>query len=216
VSAAVTAALALACVLLLVFAVTSPGYPVRHLDLHDGGIWVTNNSAGLFGRLNKPIRQLDDGFAPTGGAQSTYHVDVLQNDNWVVAVDASQRKLYPVDEARGALQATSFVPLPTGFLPVTVTESQRAHRQRGPGDPDRLHRPSPCPQVARSRSTARTGVSRTSTTSAQWCGEVEVDRADELRHRARVMVTGIGPCRGFVGDVTTMPNELKPLRGTTA
>jgi hypothetical protein len=82
VSATVTAALALAGVLLLVFAVTSPGYPVRHIALHDGGIWVTNNSAGLFGRLDKPIRQLDGGFAPAGGAQSIYHVDVLQHDNW--------------------------------------------------------------------------------------------------------------------------------------
>jgi hypothetical protein len=114
-SFAASGMLALVCLLLLVFAVTSPGYPVRHVRLHDGGIWVTNNHDGLFGRLNKPIRQLDGGFSPAGGAQARYDLDILQTDNVVVAVDHSQGKLTPIDGSRTALVGSASVPLETGY-----------------------------------------------------------------------------------------------------
>ncbi|HWN32587.1 MAG TPA: hypothetical protein VNP03_07575, partial [Pseudonocardia sp.] len=42
---------------LVAYAVRAGGYTARHVDLNDGGIWVTNNADGLFGRLNKPISQ---------------------------------------------------------------------------------------------------------------------------------------------------------------
>jgi hypothetical protein len=99
-TAAASGLLALICALLLVFAVTSPGYPVRRVSLHDGGIWVTSNKDGLYGRLNKPIRQLDAGFFPPGGAQGAWQIDVLQNENWVVAVDTGKSRLMPVDTTR--------------------------------------------------------------------------------------------------------------------
>ena len=34
---------------------TSHGFPVQHVSLNDGGIWVTNNSIGAVGRFTKPI-----------------------------------------------------------------------------------------------------------------------------------------------------------------
>jgi hypothetical protein len=49
---------------LLVFALSSRGYRVRHVDLNDGGIWVTSNREGLFGRLNKPAGSLDAAMNP--------------------------------------------------------------------------------------------------------------------------------------------------------
>ena len=39
-------------------AATSHGFPVQHVSLNDGGIWVTNNSLGAVGRFTKPIAQL--------------------------------------------------------------------------------------------------------------------------------------------------------------
>ena len=39
-------------------AATSHGFPVQHVSLNDGGIWVTNNALGPIGRFTKPIAQL--------------------------------------------------------------------------------------------------------------------------------------------------------------
>lgn len=83
------------------YAVIAQGYTARHVDLNDGGIWVTNNADGLYGRLNKPIGQLDAGFTPPGGAQTTFTVDVAQEGSAVLAVDRGQGKLFPVDVTTG-------------------------------------------------------------------------------------------------------------------
>lgn len=91
----------LAATALVVYAVRAGGYTARHVDLNDGGIWVTNNADGLYGRLNKPIGQLDAGFVPPGGAQTTFTVDVVQEGSAVLAIDRGQGKLYPVDVEAG-------------------------------------------------------------------------------------------------------------------
>ncbi len=100
---AVTAAtvVAVAAAGLIGYAVHAVGYTARHVDLNDGGIWVTNNAEGLYGRLNKPVGQLDAGFFPPGGAQTSYTVDVVQDGSAVLAVDKGQGKLYPVDVVDG-------------------------------------------------------------------------------------------------------------------
>src|SRR5882757_3601120 len=91
---------------LVAYAVRAGGYTARHVDLNDGGIWVTNNADGLFGRLNKPICQLDAGFHPPGGAQTTYTVDVAQEGSAVLALDRGQGKLFPVDVSTGRVIET--------------------------------------------------------------------------------------------------------------
>ncbi|HEY3715694.1 MAG TPA: Ig-like domain-containing protein [Jatrophihabitantaceae bacterium] len=91
---------------LVAYAVRAGGYTARHVDLNDGGIWVTNNADGLFGRLNKPISQLDAGFHPPGGAQNTYTVDVAQEGSAVLALDRGQGKLFPVDVSTGRVIET--------------------------------------------------------------------------------------------------------------
>ena len=88
------------------YAVHATGYTARHVDLNDGGIWVTDNADGLYGRLNKPIGQLDAGFFPPGGAQASYTVDVAQDGSAVLAVDKGQGRLYPVDVVDGKVVET--------------------------------------------------------------------------------------------------------------
>jgi hypothetical protein len=86
---------------LVLSAVFAEGFPVRHVDLNDGGIWVTSDKDGLFGRLNRPAGSLDAVFYPPGGAHTTYALDVLQAGSAVVAWDRGAGKLFPVDVRRG-------------------------------------------------------------------------------------------------------------------
>jgi hypothetical protein len=93
-SGAVSAGLVAALVTL---AVDAHGYPVQHVALNDGGVWVTSDHDGLFGRLNKPAGALDAAFNPPGGAQDAYQLDVLQQDAAVLGWDQAAGRLYPVD-----------------------------------------------------------------------------------------------------------------------
>jgi hypothetical protein len=96
---------------LTAFAFSARGNPLQHVDLNDGGIWVTNNSDGngYFGRVNVPAATTDDFFqspatkaAQPGGGD----LDVLQSDSAVVARDNAADMLYPVDPALGGVEGT--------------------------------------------------------------------------------------------------------------
>src|SRR6185369_9996303 len=89
-------------VALVLSAIYADGFPVRHVELNDGGIWVTSDQDGLFGRLNRPAGSIDAAFYPPGGARPTYALDVLQDGSAVAAWDRGTGKLFPVDVARGA------------------------------------------------------------------------------------------------------------------
>src|SRR5205814_7106272 len=93
--------LAAGAVVLTVSAVFAQGFPVRHVELNDGGIWVTSDNDGLFGRLNKPAGSLDAAFYPPGGVQQSYTLDVVQDGAAVAAWDRGAGKLFPVDVSRG-------------------------------------------------------------------------------------------------------------------
>jgi hypothetical protein len=75
-------------------AASSHGFPVQHVSLNDGGIWVTNNSIDTVGRFTKPIGQLDGELAPPSESTS---VDVWQNGSVVAAYDASGGRIYAVN-----------------------------------------------------------------------------------------------------------------------
>lgn len=75
-------------------AANSAGFPVQHVNLNDGGIWVTNNALGLVGRFDKPIGQLD-GIVTATSAQP--ELDVVQNGPLVAAWDQSAGRVYSVD-----------------------------------------------------------------------------------------------------------------------
>ncbi|GAB2477257.1 Ig-like domain-containing protein [Jatrophihabitans fulvus] len=97
--------------LLVVLALQSDGYESRHVDLNDGGIWVTSDADGLFGRLNKPAGSLDLALNPPGGAQSSYQLDVRQAGAAVAAWDQASGKLLPVNVATGRADDAQAVPV---------------------------------------------------------------------------------------------------------
>jgi large repetitive protein len=75
-------------------AATSHGFPVQHVSVNDGGIWVTNNADGLIGRFAKPIAQLDGQVTP---ASESSNVDVWQDGPVVAAYDATGGRIYAVN-----------------------------------------------------------------------------------------------------------------------
>ncbi|GAA2394891.1 fibronectin type III [Catellatospora methionotrophica] len=100
---------------LVLSAIHAEGFPVRHVELNDGGIWVTSDKDGLFGRLNRPAASLDAVFYPPGGAHPTYALDVLQDGSAVVAWDRTEGKVFPVDVARGVTVGSQGLPVPAGY-----------------------------------------------------------------------------------------------------
>ncbi len=120
-------------VTLVVCAVYAGGVPVRHVDLNDGGIWVTSDDDGLFGRLNKPAGALDAALYPPGGAQRAYNLDVVQDGRAVGAWDKATGRLFPLDVVRGvaagdrgtAVGAGMDVQLAGGTLAVLESRSGR-------------------------------------------------------------------------------------------
>jgi large repetitive protein len=85
---------AVAVVTFAALAASTRGFPVQHVSLNDGGIWVTNNSIGTVGRFTKPIGQLDGELAPPSSSTS---VDVWQEGPVVASYDASGGRIYAVN-----------------------------------------------------------------------------------------------------------------------
>ena len=95
--------LTVGAVALVVFALSTRGYPVQHVALNDGGIWVTSSRDQLFGRLNKPAGSLDAAMNPVSGGLSTSTLDTRQAGAAVVAWDQGAGNLYPVDVTRATI-----------------------------------------------------------------------------------------------------------------
>ena len=85
-------------VALVVFASRAQGNVVPEPDLHDGGIWVTNEARGLVGRTNAQIATVDAKLS--AGARD---FDVLQSGNVVVVHGQDPPALSGVDPAQAAL-----------------------------------------------------------------------------------------------------------------
>ncbi len=96
---------------LVAFAVMSSGNPVRQLDVHDSGVWVTNDSDGYFARMNRAAWSIDAYFTAPGGAAPPYAFDVRQDRGVVVAWDRSGGRLLPVDVNRALAVADGAVPV---------------------------------------------------------------------------------------------------------
>ncbi len=71
-----------------------PDTDTADVDLHDGGIWVANQSANLVGHVNYQSRTLDGGFL----ANSTSY-DILQHEGDVMLENLDQSSLSTVDTA---------------------------------------------------------------------------------------------------------------------
>lgn len=101
-------ALALAVSAVVVYAVAAQGYRAHQTRLNDGGIWVTDNRDSAYGRMNKPIGQLDG--AVFAGLNA--NLDVAQDDSAVLGVNLSGGTLAPLDPATMRSPASSSVPIP--------------------------------------------------------------------------------------------------------
>ncbi|MGI8881212.1 MAG: Ig-like domain-containing protein [Jatrophihabitans sp.] len=97
------AATAVICLILsavvVVFATRSDGNPARHVDLNDGGVWVTDSKDGYFGQLDNPTRQFANVFFTPGGPQQQQtSIDIVQSADIAIAWDQSGGTVYPIDK----------------------------------------------------------------------------------------------------------------------
>jgi len=92
------ASAALLVLTFVVFASRAQGYVVPEPDLHDGGIWVTNESRGLVGRTNAEIATVD-----TKLAAGSRDFDVLQSGGVVLVHQRDIPALAAIDPAQATL-----------------------------------------------------------------------------------------------------------------
>jgi hypothetical protein len=78
------------------YAVQAEGYQAHETDLNDGGIWVTSKRDGSYGRINKPIGELDG----TVFSRLDSNLDIVQDGDSVVGVDLSDGIVVPIDPAQ--------------------------------------------------------------------------------------------------------------------
>lgn len=101
-------ALALAIGTVVTFAVSAQGFRAHQTRLNDGGIWVTDNADSGYGRINKPIGELDG--VIFAGLSS--NLDVSQDDSAVVGVNLSGGTITPLDPATMRAPEGASVPIP--------------------------------------------------------------------------------------------------------
>ena len=89
-------ALAVAVGGVVTYAVQADGYQAHEAELNDGGIWVTSNKDGSYGRINKPIGELDG----TVFTRLDSNLDIVQDGSSVVGIDLSDGVVLPLDPAQ--------------------------------------------------------------------------------------------------------------------
>ncbi|MCU1678408.1 MAG: hypothetical protein JWM93_3166, partial [Frankiales bacterium] len=110
-NATATSVLSVVSASVVVLAYISPGITAQRVDATDGGVWVTSSHDGFYGRLNKPIGQLDAAIAPTSKSDA-WDLDILQDGSAVVARDRADGTLTRVDVTRPVLVATDQAVVP--------------------------------------------------------------------------------------------------------
>ncbi|WP_248583176.1 Ig-like domain-containing protein [Nocardioides sp. InS609-2] len=106
---ATNAALAIAAGAIVVYAVSAEGYRSHRTDLNDGGIWVTTSERGYFGRVNKPIGQLDGAIF----AEQDTDLDIVQDGAGVVGLNLRAGRAYAIETAGLTLSETT-ASIPSG------------------------------------------------------------------------------------------------------
>ncbi len=107
---ATNAALAVAAGAVVVYAVSAEGYRSHRTDLNDGGIWVTTSERGYFGRVNKPIGQLDGAIF----AEQDTDLDIVQDGAGVVGLNLRASRAYAIDPAGLNLSEGATASIPSG------------------------------------------------------------------------------------------------------
>ena len=90
-------ALAVAVSGVAAYAVQADGYQAHTTELNDGGIWVTSNRDGSYGRINKPIGELD---GTVFSSRLDSNLDIVQDGSSVVGVNLSEGIVVPLDPAQ--------------------------------------------------------------------------------------------------------------------
>ena len=122
-------ALAVAVSGVVAYAVQADGYQAHTAELNDGGIWVTSNRDGSYGRINKPIGELDG----TVFSRLDSNLDIVQDGSSVVGIDLSEGIVVPLDPAQmrapdgeeASIPGTPAVGMAGGSLAVLDTASGR-------------------------------------------------------------------------------------------
>lgn len=128
------AVIAIGLSVLVVAAVVAPGLPQTHVSTNDGGVWITSNAEAMFARYVAPIAEVDTGFGPPGGFESSYRLNVLQQGTTVVVEDLAKGYAYPVNVVQGTV-STNGVALPGGAdAQVRLGGPVMAVLDRGNGD----------------------------------------------------------------------------------
>ena len=92
----------------LVAIVLHPGMVTHDVDLHDGGVWVTNGKMKMVAHLNYPSQTLDGGLRT-----SSTSFDVDQSGSQVFMSDASSDTYTQVDDITLPQGADSGSTVPT-------------------------------------------------------------------------------------------------------
>lgn len=92
------------------YAVTAQGYQAHETELNDGGVWVTSSSDGFYGRVNKPIGQLDGAVF----ARLESSLDIVQDGAAVVGWDVSAGLISTIDPAGVRVPPGEDASVPTG------------------------------------------------------------------------------------------------------
>ena len=87
-----------AAVTITTLAFVYQGLPTTEVDLHDGGVWVTKESALLVGHFNHESQVLDAGLRAVSD-----DYDILQSGSTVLVVDEADSSLSVIDPANVAL-----------------------------------------------------------------------------------------------------------------
>ncbi|MCW2833011.1 MAG: hypothetical protein JWN68_964 [Nocardioides sp.] len=111
VAVASNTALLLAAGAVIAYAVAADGYQAHEAQLNDGGIWVVNGDSGIYGRINKPINQLDTSVLSDGGEDRP--LDVVQDGAVVVAVDRKASTAQVIDPFSSKLDPAAKVSIPS-------------------------------------------------------------------------------------------------------
>lgn len=85
-----------------VLAYLHPGLPEARVDLHAGGVWVTNEESGLVAHLNYPARTLEHGLQVDAD-----RFDITQAEDEVVFSSASSGSIAAIDPGTAALGAVA-------------------------------------------------------------------------------------------------------------
>lgn len=94
-----------AAVAITTMAFVYQGNPTTEVDLHDGGVWVTKQSALLVGHFNHESQVLDGGLRTASG-----DYDILQSGANVLVVDETDATVTSVDPAMVALTESADIP----------------------------------------------------------------------------------------------------------